>query len=174
MRADASTRAIPPARPAVQDEERMALRAEGTVRSAARSAARREGAAGPLDVATPAAPPVEPGGNGGATEPPPWGDLPAPWEPLPDFLYPSAASPGTPTGFYAPPSDSGLGGNGSGGDGGDGGGGSSVQAAATTRAVEDDEQSQGGEGAGQDIDALARKVYDVLRRRLLNDRRRGA
>jgi hypothetical protein len=127
------------------------------------------------DGAHTAAPPS--GGPAGVRPPSPWGNLPAPWEPLPDSLggagpslpmvhaTGSAATATTPGGVSAAAPS--------------GGGAPAAQLAARGRILENAESppSPGGAAPGAprpDIDALARQVYDVLKRRLSADRRRGA
>jgi hypothetical protein len=114
----------------------------------------------------------------------PWGGLPAPWEPLPEVLthmlsqpgngatavhasvaeslapsVPVAASAAAPAAPAAP----------------------AVQAAARDRSIHEPvageaatKPSGHGPSPAPDVDALARQVYDVLKRRLAAERRRGA
>jgi len=53
-----------------------------------------------------------------------------------------------------------------------------VQRAARDRRADDEESSEGGTGGGgqrgPDVDALARQVYGILKRRIAAERRRGA
>ena len=101
-----------------------------------------------------------------------WGNLPAPWEPLPDWLAPSRSAeapplpvvtvaPAPPV-FTTPPQP----------------GAPVVHAAETTRTLpaprqrETPSQEQTPAPA-PDIDALARQVYAVLKRRLAAERRRS-
>jgi len=109
-----------------------------------------------------------------------WGSLPAPWEPLPSFLVQdregsgsgtaepngstasaAIAAPSTPVGPASPApvvqrAERSGSGNGE------------QPARAPSHGAHDE-----GDGA-PDVDALARQVYDVLRRRLAAERRRGA
>jgi hypothetical protein len=104
---------------------------------------------------------------------PPWGDLPAPWEPLPDVVTrmqaQTEAHADTPGSFApaAPISESTAA--------------PAVQAAARDRNAHEPASGEAatpssGRGASPapDVDALARQVYDVLKRRLAAERRRGA
>jgi hypothetical protein len=133
----------------------------------------------------------------------PWGGLPAPWEPLPDWMHAdstSSAANGSngvslqdvlglasgPTRLTTGGSNGHGGDNGqSGGDGGgafDGGGASSSAAhfAEESRSI----QSADSPGAAPqppaqaqvapDLDGLAQQVYAILKRRLAAERRRGA
>ena len=101
----------------------------------------------------------------------PWGGLPAPWEPLPAFLTDGrqrvAAPSATPEAADAP------------------NGRSTADAAPVVvhraerglgRAGEEPAHAETppADAGGPDLDALARQVYDVLRRRLAAERRRGA
>jgi len=107
----------------------------------------------------------------------PWGGLPAPWEPLPDVVThmqsqtgeegtalagasESFASTAPVVEFTTAPA---------------------VQAAAQDRSVHEPaaadaatKPSGSGSSPAPDVDALARQVYDVLKRRLAAERRRGA
>jgi hypothetical protein len=114
------------------------------------------------------------------TGPSPWGGLPAPWEPLPDVVTQMLTQPGdgaataATSGSFAPSSPA------------------AASAPAATPAVQaaardrsNDEPASGaaattatsngkGSSPAPDVDALARQVYDVLKRRLAAERRRGA
>jgi len=103
----------------------------------------------------------------------PWGGLPAPWEPLPDVVTRMQAQTGayadSPGSFApaAPVADSAAA--------------PAVQAAALDRNAHDSvaadvatRPSGNGSSPAPDVDALARQVYDVLKRRLAAERRRGA
>lgn len=91
-----------------------------------------------------------------------WGDLPAPWEPLPAWL--SAATP-EPAAQASLPAETPL---------------PVVQRAAATesagRPASAPEAPAGSPSSAQpeaDLDALARQVYGILRQRLLTEQRRG-
>jgi hypothetical protein len=93
-----------------------------------------------------------------------WGLLPAPWEPLPEELSGSASEP-APAASFAP------------GPGGASVAETGVHLAARDRPRETEESAGGSatginDGQGPDIDALARRVYEVLKRRLAAERRR--
>ena len=100
-----------------------------------------------------------------------WGGLPAPWEPLPDFMTRARTSTTPSPAVSASPSPNDVAGAGA--------------STASVRLAERGLGSAGeepahaeppapdGDGA-PDIDVLARQVYAVLRRRLAAERRRGA
>lgn len=179
------------AAPPPDDEEMMARVVEARVHDAAA----RERA---VPVATflesdvdrdeenhPAAEPSRPeralaGRSAGRSKSAQWGSLPAPWEPLPSFLaqdredsgsstaepngsVPSAAG-AAPTNLVGPASRAPAVQRAAHGDAGSG----EQPTRAGSHGAHDD-----GDGA-PDVDALARQVYDVLRRRLAAERRRGA
>jgi hypothetical protein len=101
-----------------------------------------------------------------------WGNLPAPWEPLPDWLAPSRSveapplpvvtvAPAPPA-FTTPPQP----------------GAPVVHAAETARTLPAPQQretpaQEQAPAPAPDIDALARQVYAVLKRRLAAERRRS-
>jgi hypothetical protein len=101
-----------------------------------------------------------------------WGNLPAPWEPLPDWLAPSRSAeapplpvvtvaPAPPV-FTTPPQP----------------GSPAVHAAETARTLPAPQQretpaQEQAPAPAPDIDALARQVYAVLKRRLAAERRRS-
>ena len=175
---------LPPATarpPTAPEEETIALQVEATARRAARAQAEPQGAAGPpLGPASPlgSAPESETGEYRSKRTKPPWGDLPAPWEPLPEFFSRAVESPGTsvPEGPTVPrparlmsvgagppmaaePAPA-------------------LQRAAIERSVPEaaaapDHRPPEHGPPAPDIDALARQVYDVLKRRLAGERRRG-
>jgi hypothetical protein len=156
-------------------EEAVAERVEGLVRSEAMAAGRRssrvarpaEPASGPFSRRVPGAPSLgepakpdryemldHPGGMA-----PPWGDLPAPWEPLPELPNAPIEAGDARSGSGAATAPT------------------AIHRAATERSVE---ESSPGAAVAQapasepspDVDALARQVYDVLKRRLAAERRR--
>ena len=114
-----------------------------------------------------------------------WGDLPAPWEPLPGWMSTPAQEagtqesrgPGLESVFSATPpaalgtSMSGL----------NGGAQPSVQLAEVGRSVESNTTEPAASGGGEeqgkapepDLDALARQVYSLLKQRLAAERRRS-
>ena len=103
----------------------------------------------------------------------PWGALPAPWEPLPPSIGSSRPATSPPTIASSPSPASPASENGS------------ATPAPAVHTAERGRESAGEEpphadppdddGAkGPDIDVLARQVYDVLKRRLAAERRRGA
>ena len=141
-------------------EEHIALSVESRVRRAAKHKQDTE------EIQAPARPD------------PRWGGLPAPWEPLPEFGEHASA----PTGSAAPRSVSRYASESHVADESH-----TVQRAEPGRqpSSHESEGSHGGApshgahgdaqaDAAANIDALARKVYDVLRRRLAAERRRGA
>jgi hypothetical protein len=119
--------------------------------------------------------------NGGASpsaassagRPARWGGLPAPWEPLPEFMTHARPSVTTPP-SAAPPTPSRH-------DVSAGADASSASVRLAERGLGSageepahaEPPSPDGDGA-PDIDVLARQVYAVLRRRLAAERRRGA
>ena len=162
-------------------EEQLATAVEGAVRARAAAAVSPSGTDGletaphiaqPPDTATPSI-------DGAATNATPsptrgaavrdWGGLPAPWEPLPlpaaprrGETMPAPTATGS-TVTLAAPSAAGS---------------SAVQTAARGRTVpaanaETHDGGHSGGGEDSDVDALARKVYDALKRRLAVERRRG-
>jgi hypothetical protein len=101
-----------------------------------------------------------------------WGNLPAPWEPLPDWLAPSRSAEApplpvvtvapAPPAFTTPPQP----------------GAPVVHAAETARTLPAPQQretpaQEQAPAPAPDIDALARQVYAVLKRRLAAERRRS-
>jgi hypothetical protein len=161
-------------RPARDPEEVMAERVESTVRTLAAAPS----------VAAAADSPIAPvSASRAAASREPWGSLPAPWEPMPDFsddaggdtsddagdapepgeLVASATHSATETYAPAPVAAPAAGG---------------VQRAARDRRGDDEESSEGDSGGGgqrgPDVDALARQVYGILKRRIAAERRRGA
>ena len=175
-------------------EERVALDVESRVRHAARSAPAARGA--PPRPTAPVEQPVTvaPDEASRAADAPErdagrWGSLPAPWEPLPASLLAHGGAEAVP--HPAPPAPRGQASGQASGQGNGMGpaapsaGGNGVQAAARSRTVDDRSASPpagaatsrgvGGQGeGGPDVDALARQVYDSLKRRLAAERRRGA
>ena len=104
-----------------------------------------------------------------------WGGLPAPWEPLPASViahqHSSAADRSTATTVVAPSPASAA------SNGADSSG--TAHLAARGRNVGGEEPAHAeppadGDPGAANLDALARKVYDVLKRRLAAERRRGA
>jgi uncharacterized protein DUF4157 len=159
------------------DEERDAVAVESRVRSQARRAATSVGTSGDTEpvashVATkvPDEPEAAP-----RSSVDPWGGLPAPWEPLPDLGSATPlAGPSSPVAGFAPT-------NGMNTEVASPSSKSGVRFAEQSRQVPDESHAAprdggGGKGAAPEpnIDALARQVYDVLRRRLAAERRRGA
>jgi hypothetical protein len=154
-------------RPARDPEEAIAERVEATVRRAAADPEIVAGADSP--VLSSAAP-----GAGSRSR---WGPLPAPWEPMPEVgddaedgdaaddgpLVASVAGAGAESQGAAPAAAPAAGG---------------VQRAARDRRGDEEESAEGsGSGGGQggpDVDALARQVYGILKRRIAAERRRGA
>lgn len=158
------------------EEEAMALVVEAAAiaasRDRARSVTRGPGPPAPLPAAEgpdthespiPGLTPADP------EAPPPWGTLPAPWEPLPDLLTNRSeagaegpAAPSANAGQWpvttTPP----------------------IQAAGAGRQVPDQPTPEpkgpatpGGPAPKADLDALAKQVYTVLKRRLAGERRRA-
>jgi len=169
-----------------REQETLAQQVEARVIAAAHNLQAEQGTAGAPDV-----PPTT------TQQQPPaddrWGGLPAPWEPMPEWFSTAfgAPPPGGPdvsvaSGASAPPALVGAGsggsnnasGGGSGGRGGDGGG---MAFADETRSLDtgsDSASAAADSGATPaqveaDLDALARQVYSILKRRLSAERRRG-
>ena len=101
-----------------------------------------------------------------------WGGLPAPWEPLPDFMTRARTATTPPPAVSPSPSANDVAGAGASR--------ASVRlaerglgSAGEEPAHAEPPASPDGDGA-PDIDVLARQVYAVLRRRLAAERRRGA
>jgi hypothetical protein len=162
-------------------EEQLATVVEGAVRARAAAALSPSGTDGLETAAQIAQPPATSSSpiDGAVTHATPspmrgaavrdWGGLPAPWEPLPlpaatrgGETMPAPTTPGS-TATLAAPSAVGS---------------SAVQTAARGRTVpaanaETHDGGHSGGGEDSDVDALARKVYDALKRRLAVERRRG-
>jgi hypothetical protein len=183
------------------DEESLARDVEARVITAASSAA--DPAADPFAASAPqdpaahrAAPvPAPPFGHADealARDQDPWGGLPAPWQPLPEWLTqatplattqaataPPMAAATAPTGGAAGPS-AGAGTAVASGGGVSGGGGAAPQFAESGRSLEPTpvEQAVAAQTSAThaqvqpDIDALAHQVYTILKRRLSAERRR--
>jgi len=105
----------------------------------------------------------------------PWGGLPAPWEPLPELgVTPLGMTADDDGAAHSNVSDA----NGGGTEAGATAAGP-VQAAARDRSLPAERSGEpatahgGSHGQAPDIDTLARQVYDVLKRRLAAERRRG-
>ncbi|HEX2513832.1 MAG TPA: hypothetical protein VH257_03945, partial [Chloroflexota bacterium] len=148
------------------------------------SAVSPTGALPQVGAVLPAAP-IPPPSWGAGADGHPWGGLPAPWEPLPGWLVsaPAAAPPATP----ATPAGAAPAGDGP-ASAAPAGVAVAIDAAPLQRALEDQPASSeeatspapGGPAEapappGQpqpDLDALARQVYTVLKRRLAAERRR--
>ena len=162
-------------------EEQLATAVEGAVRARAAAAVsppRTDGLETAADIAQPPAT-SSPQIDGTATDATPsrargaaardWGGLPAPWEPLPlpattrgATTMPASAATGSTVTLSAPSAA----------------GSSAVQTAPRGRTVpaanvETHDGGHSGGGEDSDVDALARKVYDTLKRRLAVERRRG-
>jgi Domain of unknown function (DUF4157) len=157
------------------DEETQARQVEAAVRDIASARAQ------PAAVTPPTAhPPQSPTGQERAQPPreqptsagarSPWGNLPAPWEPLPDWLAPFAASrpaapppapaspPATDSAPTAPEADSGI---------------QRAERGRTLPAVEGEAPRPHEERAPEpDLDALAQQIHAILKRRLAAERRR--
>ena len=148
------------------------------------SAVSPTGALPQVGAVLPAAP-IPPPSWGASADGHPWGGLPAPWEPLPGWLVsaPAAAPPATP----AAPTGAAPAGAGP-ASAAPAGVAVAVDAAPLQRALEDEpassEEATGPAPGGPaeapappgqpqpDLDALARQVYTVLKRRLAAERRR--
>jgi hypothetical protein len=170
------------------EEESIALRVESRVRSLAAREAESPASARPLASAAADAAPAagatlpnvpateEPSGGLGPSAPSSgtadrsqWGELPAPWEPLPQFIWSAPALVADGDAGGPGPSQS---------EGSGGGAAVVVQRAAVDRgearepAPAPPSPAATPGQAAPDIDALARQVYGVLRRRLAAERRR--
>ena len=178
LRGGATSRAAQPLRPQprgreADPEESMAVEVEAAAIAAAREQRRAPRRAG--EAARSAEAEAAPGK---ATQPEGeeqparrWGSLPAPWEPLPDFLESSigSAEPAEPTAAEGLSAESAFP--------------ATVGVPAVRRAPSDrhvpDQHAQGAEagaapgGAKPDLDLLARQVYTILKRRLDGERRRA-
>lgn len=154
------------------NEEALARQVEGLVRSEARAVGHQASPtvqAGAVDAAPSWRPPVPVRQEPARSEPveaegqgPPWGNLPAPWEPLPMVERESPASFGAPSGSNGSTAPA------------------PVHRAAADRSVDESPapSTAAAPAAGPepppDLDTLARQVYDVLKRRLAAERRREA
>jgi hypothetical protein len=165
------------------DEEAVARGVEASVRDVARVAAQRD--ASPRSDA----PQLPAGPTSGMPVRPrrPWGNLPAPWEPIPGLddgagatatgpASPAVARGGIAAAGAAPMSSLSAPVNSS-----NGGAVAEVQHADVGRPIAEampdpaPTGAHGPQGAPRpDVDLLARQVYDVLKRRIAAERRRGA
>ncbi len=174
------------------DEEGLAQRVESEVVQAAEAAATGPIAADNVDhsagtrpaktarlaasIAFPA-PKSREDSHGDTSSEDSWGGLPAPWEPMPDWVsapteaQPAVAGPAVATavtsvgaGEAGPSAASGAPARAESGR--------SLPAAEAPQPAEAHEQPQGGKPPAPDLDALAKQVYSVMRRRLAADRRR--
>jgi hypothetical protein len=151
--------------PPIADEEAVALDTEARATEIAETQRRlgseppQAGTWAPSSIGQPPAR-VEPSRSGAA----PWGGLPPPWEPMPDFPTEASDVGGAPAGAI------GLGGEGLGAMSG------AVRRAPISREVPAPAAAPAGEAPGAppvDVDALARQVYTILKRRLSGERRRA-
>jgi len=174
--------------PETADEEALARRVESQVEQVAKA---RDGEAGdqgnvpgalPPRASQPASPIAFPGTKSkvppdGTAADDSWGGLPAPWEPMPAWVtapaeeQPALAGPavvgpapsaGAPAASAGPPAAPALAETGR----------SLPEAAEAPRSAEAHEHPKEAEHPAPDLDALARQVYSVVRRRLAADRRR--
>ncbi|HEU5383688.1 MAG TPA: DUF4157 domain-containing protein [Ktedonobacteraceae bacterium] len=173
------------------DEETLALQVERRVRQAARGVLTRDTASQSVPALTQdtAEPTTNSQGNTSSSERGIWGNLPAPWEPLPDWLVntPASSNVSTPTSGALPtPTFSvpivtlqapGIGQESLGSSSTETG----IMRAGTERTVNDasEENTQthlsppAAKGPEPDLDVLARQVYNLLKRRLSVEQRRG-
>jgi hypothetical protein len=164
------------------DEEPLAEAVEAHTRSAARAA----GPAQPAPAA-PGAPPIAQPANGRLGEPPTasaasaqnpdsWNGLPAPWEPLPNWVASAWVEPAGAE-QAAPPSPTAASAASSAG-GGDTATAPAFQLAEQDRSIESTPAAAPASAAPAagpvppDLDALAKQVYAVLKQRLAAERRR--
>jgi hypothetical protein len=168
-----------PAGASPDDEEVLAGQVEARVRTIAEREADARVHVAPRPVASVATAEAPVAPNAPAVEEPgrarrDWGGLPAPWEPMPDFVGTAPA--------WTPFPDTGPDSAGGRSDAtGAAGGGVAVHRAASDRSeAAAVGPAQAGPGSGEkgepapDLDALARQVYAILRRRIAAERRRDA
>jgi hypothetical protein len=164
------------------DEEAVAGTVESRVTRAARQAEAREfsptAPVSPGAAQVPSVRPMGAPGDGAARrERQDWGGLPAPWEPLPEWFTAMGggsmgATPSVPQTFAAEGQ----------GNAGAMGSQAAIQFAETTRSASAESSDEGGHATehghrdaqpAPDLDQMAKQVYEIIKRRLTNERRRG-